>query len=423
MCAILLRSGRVRGQRQFHQGSTRRNRRAISPGQYKEATQAASVRLEEMQGAGRAATLAANPAVSQAVTLVEDEDAPDPKPKLVFEKESGWPKQVQEEPAGQSGSAFRRQGEQQAGSSSKDAKGGNPSSSDVWQLWEDVEPGLELGATPKCKPTKPELTKEASRGWDSVHDKLAKERFQRKGSEYRPEPPTMIARFEEQGGEPWLGGQPLKEDLPALAKRKFSSQMHCFEGGPADGMITDERRQTTVKGKEIPGTLVLRLDMDKPEQAQEEWPDVDMVMCSLLHQGGNIYGHCMAEVHRAGLGGEMMRAVLSDQPFGEALKKARSVRRVRPERVIKDFGGARIEAMLGMRLVPPTRTPTGWAEFGTLIQAMVQERGGGSMPPCTWNQKEEKAEAKNQCSGMLEDISALDEWMVDKARPSSRQAN
>ena len=411
VCAILLRSGRVCGQQ--HMAAECWNRRAISPGQYKEATQVASMRLEEIQKASQAATLAASSVAGQVVTLVEDKDAPNPKPKRVFKKESGWPKRSQKEPVEQSDSAFRRQGEQQESSSGKDAKGGNPSSSDVWQLLDDMEPALEPGVAPKSKPKKPELKKRAGQVWDSVYDKLAKERFGQKGNKYRPEPPTMIAKVREQGGELWLGGLPLEENLPALAEKKFSLQIHCFKGGPEDRVITDDRRQTTVRGKEIPGALVLQLNMDKPRQAQEEWPDVAKVTYSSLHQGDNAYLHCMAGVHRAGLGGPLMRAVLHDESFDKALNTVKAVRQVRPESVIKDFGKARIDAMLGIKLAPPVRTPTGWAEFRTLIHAMVRKEDGGSMPLCTWNQKEEKAGAKGQCSGMLEDVDALDEWMVD----------
>jgi hypothetical protein len=134
--------------------------------------------------------------------------------------------------------------------------------------------------------------------------------------------------------------------------------------------------------------------MDEPAQAQEEWPDVMKTVYNSLYQGDNAYMHCMAGVHRAGLGGVMSRAVLHGEAFSQAREKVRAVRQIQPERVVEDFGPRRIEEMLKIRVTPPGQRPAGWAEFRALMHAMAEGEGGTSMPLCGWSQKEERAAAK-----------------------------
>ena len=93
----------------------------------------------------------------------------------------------------------------------------------------------------------------------------------------------------------------------------------------------------------------------------------------------------------------MARAVLHDEPFEEAMKAVHAVRQIRPDRVIADFGTGRIEAMMKVRFTPQASTnrrPAGWAEFRTLIHAMIKSGDGTSMPMCVWSQKEETAAAR-----------------------------
>ena len=160
--------------------------------------------------------------------------------------------------------------------------------------------------------------------------------------------------------------------------------------------------------------------MDKPKQAQEEWPDVIRTVHNSLHQRDNAYVRCVAGVHRAGCAGTMMRAVLHGETFDQAFKEVGSVRQIRPESVIKDFGQTRIDAMMGTRLTLPSQRPAGWAEFRTLIHAMVKKKDGTILPLCTWNQKEEKATARakadQQCSELMKGPQELEDWLVDVSK-------
>ena len=269
---------------------------------------------------------------------------------------------------------------------------------------------------------KPEET--AGQIWDSVHDKLAKEWSQDEGSRYRPEPPTMIAKVSNQGGELWLGELPLEENLPAL-EGTFSLQIQCFDGNPTSRTIEYER--SVVRGKKIPGALVLQLNMGKPKQAQEEWPDVIRTVYNSVHQGDNAYIHGMTGAHRAAQAGTMMRARLHGETFDQALKEVSSVRQIKPEaeswayiQMIRDFGQSRIDAMMSIKLAPPTRRPAGWAEARTLIHATVKEENGTVTPLCAWNQKDESAEArvraKQQCGELIKETQDLGDWLVEAGK-------
>ena len=385
-CAVLLRSSRTCGS-SGHTAEKCWNKKAITPKQYKlsKGLHAAARKKEEAQRAGQEVTLGR----TQVVTL---------KPNADYLSSSSSshqkPQKVDSSPEPAAVASSSR-AEQKADSSPEPAA--------------------------KARPAKGRLKKAAGEVWDSVYDELAKQRFRKKGNKYRPEPPTLIAKVRKQGGELWLGGLPLEENLQALKGKNISIQIHCFNGDPTSRTIKDNRRGTReVRGKQIPGALVLQLNMDKPKEAEKEWPDVIRTVYSSLHQGDNAYVHCMAGVHRAGLTGPMMRSSVHGETFDEALKQVGSVRQIRPESVIRDFGRPRINAMLSTRLTPPTQRPAGWAEFRKLIHAMVKREDGTSMPLCTWNQKEDKAAARaktnQQCSELMKGTKELGDWLVDVSK-------
>ena len=76
----------------------------------------------------------------------------------------------------------------------------------------------------------------------------------------------------------------------------------------------------------------------------------------------------------------MARAAVYDETLDQALEKMRAVRQIRRDSVMEDFGRQRIQEMMKIRLTPPGRRPAGWAEFRTLIHAMVKGEDGVSMP-------------------------------------------
>ena len=275
-----------------------------------------------------------------------------------------------------------------------------------------------LRPTPKPRPRKAILIEEASEAWNSVYDEMAAKRFDRKGNRYRPEPPSLIAKVKDKGGELWLGGLPLEENMQAILEKEFSIQIHCFGGSPASRRI--KYKKTSVRGIVIPRTLVLRLNMEDAEQAQREWPEVMRLVYTSLCQGDNAYIHCMAGVHRAGCAGVLMRAILHGESVKRALDQVGRVRQIEPWGPINNFGPDRVGEMMDIRLTPPAKTPIGWNEYRTLIHAMVEGEDGEPLTPlCTWNQSGRKAAERCRMKGSsCEFVGAegLYDWIFDTSK-------
>ena len=272
--------------------------------------------------------------------------------------------------------------------------------------------------TPKQRPRKAVLTEEASEAWESVYDQMAAKRFERKGDKYRPEPPAIIAKVKDIGGELWLGGLPLEENMHAILEKEISIQIYCFRGDPASRKI--KQRKSSVKGVAIPRALILQLNMDDAEQAQRQWPEVMRLVYISLYQGNNAYIHCMAGVHRAGCAGVLMRAILHGEDIKQALKVVKRVGQIDPWRLIRDFGPDRIGEMLEIRFTPREKTPIGWNEYRKLVHAMAEvEEGEPPMPLCTWNQSGRRAAERCQTKGSSCEFVGADglyDWIFDTSK-------
>ena len=107
-----------------------------------------------------------------------------------------------------------------------------------------------------------------------------------------------------------------------------------------------------------------------------------------LFQGDNAYIHCMAGVHRAGFAGVMMRAVLHDETFKQALSQVGAVRQIRPWRVAEEMRPEVVQALLGIEVAIPSVRPNGWAEYPTLIHAVVNgEDDEQRVPLCSLSRR------------------------------------
>ena len=450
-CAVLLTSGRVCGQ--WHAAQCCENKNAISPREFEEATRLATIRQEatrlgesdeedadeedtlqheageqvtqqsaSSRGEERHRRRSATPirAVDKRDrdpggnpgggnektlqgTLTMGEDADRRRRKAEPRREMVQTVATSSDTGIQTSKAASSQNEQ-AEKDHSDANSGHTKVNRQAEKRED--PRLTSG-------TRPQETKriqEAGEAWKSKYDQLAQKRFERKGTKYSPVPPSLIAKAQEEGGELWLGGLPLAENQQDLQKKNISIQVHCFRGSPERKEI--DGKGIKASGIEIPKALILQLDMDNAERAQEEWPEVMRLVVTSLFQGDNAYIHCMAGVHRAGFAGVMMRAVLHDETFKQALSQVGAVRQIRPWSVATEMRPEVIQALLGIEVAIPSVRPNGWAEYPTLIHAVVDgsDRDPG-VPLCSWYRGAENEEETQEV--VFIEKGDLYDWTVD----------
>ena len=426
-CAILLTSGRVCGQ--WHAAQRCRNKNAISPREFEEATRLATIRQEatrlgesdeedidkestQRQEAGeqaiqqsassrgearhrsrsttpvravdkRARHPGGNPGGGSEKTLQDARTMEDDTDRRRREAE---PRRRTVQTAAAS-SDTSSQTSKAASSQNKQAeKEHSDMDSGRTKASHQVEKGNNHRLTSETLPQEAMQVQEAGKADKSKYDKLAQKRLGRKGTKYKPAPPSLIAKAQEEGGELWLGGLPLAENQQDLQKKNISIQIHCFRGSPERKKI--DGKGIKASGIEIPRALILQLDMDNAERAQEEWPDVMRLVFTSLHQGDNAYLHCMAGVHRAGCVGVMMRAVLHREKFLHAIRHVELARCIEPWGVIEDMKAETIEKMISIEMTMPTIRPNGWAEYPDQIHAAVSDKDGDQgIPLCRWGQK------------------------------------
>ena len=241
-----------------------------------------------------------------------------------------------------------------------------------------------MAATTKNISRPTQSTRKPNCRCDLQSDRFIAKRTRRKGNKNRPEPPTLIAKVRQDGGELWLGGLPLRENLQDFKEKNFAIQIHCFHGDPERRAIRGNGVDEGAMGMKIPDTMGLQLNMDDPADAQKRWPRVMRTIHKSLHQGDNAYMHCMTGVHQGGLAGSMTRAVLHEETIHQAIEKVKEERHIKPDMVIRAFTLSQVKNMLTVNMDTPMQRPIGWAESSIEIHAIVQDTSGTKKPMCTW---------------------------------------
>ena len=241
-------------------------------------------------------------------------------------------------------------------------------------------------------------------------DELAVKALKR-GNKYRPEPPTLIAKVCEEGGELWLGGLPTEHHLPPAPNGGYALQVCCMDAAPEDRVIADKKKNTRTRGVTMPNVILIMLNMDNAKAAAKEWPSVSKLVVKSLRQGDNAYVHCMAGVHRAGAAGAMLRAHLQDETLDEALAAVKRLRCVEPERCLVKHPRCRDMVAKATGAGDLSR-PVGWATATKLIHAIgYSEKNGAPRPVCHWSQgseRESRAPSKLHVYGNLASLRKIE---------------
>ena len=107
-----------------------------------------------------------------------------------------------------------------------------------------------------------------------------------------------------------------------------------MKSAPEDRVIDDKKKGTVARGVTMPNVILVKFNMDNPEAAARDWPNISKLVVRSLRQGDNALVHCMAGVHRAGLAGPMFRAYLHGETLDEAIATIKKVRHVEPEKCL-----------------------------------------------------------------------------------------
>ena len=195
------------------------------------------------------------------------------------------------------------------------------------------------------------------------------------------------------------GGNPTPTELAAANDEdlEFAEHVMCKKGEK----LGEYRRKARAAMKELNHrgrSVTTRIREMQPEPVWQvtRTRDAGMIglVAILLHWPGMSHAYHML-VGFPAVGHAPWCQVFSAKPAqGVELSHVSGGGTERPESAIKDFGQTRIEAMMSTRLTPPAQRPAGWAEFRTLIHAMVKKEDGTIMPLCTWKRKEDKAAAR-----------------------------
>ena len=229
--------------------------------------------------------------------------------------------------------------------------------------------------------------------WDSIYDELARKKLTKPGKQWCQEPPTIVAKVHEKGGELVLSGLPTAATEQQFAALGCSVQLACFGAHPSD---------KTIKGKDeagihVPGTKLLNLHMGSLVDAEQQFSAISNEVCRALLKGDNVLVHCMAGVHRAACAAALLRAILHDETFETAAKEVARVRATEIHHRVKSFGHERLHRMVrcGKDLLgapTPQPRPVGWATESqqdsryAVMHAYV-EVASEARPLCMWRKK------------------------------------
>ena len=90
-----------------------------------------------------------------------------------------------------------------------------------------------------------------------LFDELARKRQKRRGNKDEPEPPSMIEKLCQEGGELWLSGLPTEDTYQTQYEGKqFSMQISCFAESPT------QKKSGNSNGILLPKAFQSKINMD-----------------------------------------------------------------------------------------------------------------------------------------------------------------
>lgn len=168
----------------------------------------------------------------------------------------------------------------------------------------------------------PELPVRAAETDDAYYDRLAAARWKRAGHSNRPEPPTVVWRCKymnlfDDGPYVILGGVPDQAASDFLCEKRVQLIIPCFSDDPRSmgGMFPDGvlfRNFNLTADREVPQPALSGHGLYMTRAALED--------------GGSIYLHCMAGIHRAPIGAALILACLEHRTLDWA-----SIQRLRAQ--------------------------------------------------------------------------------------------
>ena len=156
-----------------------------------------------------------------------------------------------------------------------------------------------------------------------------------------PDPPCLVAKLREVGGELWTGPLPIRElDHEWFLDKSFVIQVGCFANQPEDNHREKAgehgHKHNWGQGIILPECCYYKLEISHPTKCEEDFRKIRSYVLTSLVEGDNVYVHCITGKTRGPMGAAILRALATNTKLESSVKMVQRLRNCEVRRRYKE---------------------------------------------------------------------------------------
>jgi len=151
------------------------------------------------------------------------------------------------------------------------------------------------------------------------------------------DPPTLVAKLRQEGGELWTGPMPtLETGIQWFLDKAFVIQVGCCAAPPhasfRDAIGARQagcfgHKREWGRGLIIPGTCYYKMEISHPTKCEQDFTELKSDVLTSLVAGENVYVHCITGITRGPLGAAILRAMATNTTLEQSVQMVQRLRR------------------------------------------------------------------------------------------------